>query len=84
MTMDHDAESPRIRNPYDNLRTTEQLLKASVQVQQLILAELTAPPVRKDHSEGILVLLASILGELQQIKNLLTKEIEVFTELNDD
>jgi len=45
-------------------RTTEGLLKA-------ILELLRAPPVRRDHSEAIMVLLASSLEELKKIRILL-------------
>lgn len=75
--MTQDPDSAHIRGPFEGARTTEQLLKASVQVQQLILAELTAPPVRKDHSEAILVLLSQILGELQHMRKLLDPQVMV-------
>ena len=62
--MDHSAEDPSIRGPFQSQRNVEGLLLA-------ILKELQAPPVRQDHSEAMLVLLASMLEELKEIRRLL-------------
>jgi|KBSMisStaDraftv2_1062788.scaffolds.fasta_scaffold837197_2 hypothetical protein len=64
------ADDPRIRPPYQDNTAEILLLKA-------ILNELQAPPVRRDHSEAIMVLLASILEELRHLRRLVDVQIVV-------
>lgn len=70
MSMDHDAESPHIRGPYDP-RIAVLLLD--------ILEELRFSRVRQDHGQATMILSAEILEEMKRIRMLLEKEITMIT-----